>query len=391
MKITKVEPIILQTKKTTPERHIGTTNLPDEGLLDDLVVRVETDSGIEGIGECDGHPIAVSALIRKGSFVQWTGFEEVLLGEDPLNVEYLWEKMYLASEINGRRGLGIWAMSGIDIALWDIVGKYYNQPVYKLLGGAGGKDAVVPYASHNHFATTKEELTDDFVAENLKSVKDAGFRAIKFHCYRRGLRDGSMLNMIRVAREVLGEKTAIMFDAYMGFETTEAIRFAKELEKYNVYFLEAALQPDNFDGYAKLSGSTSVKIAAGEEHTTRFMLTELMDKGKVDIVQADATEAGGITECRRIANLAHDRGKLYLPHCWKTNVSFAANLSLVASSVNSPFMEYPLMPGRIRRELTNEAFTMDSDGTIKLPERPGLGVTLNQKALDEFRYDVPRF
>ncbi len=386
MKITKVEPIVLQVPKVTPERISNLVQIPDEGLLDNLVVRVETDEGITGIGECDGHPLAVSSLIRKGSFVQWTGYEEVLIGEDPLEIDRLWERMYETSEISGRRGLGIWALSGIDVALWDIVGKHHGLPVHKLLGGPQ-KEAVTLYASVNEFATTKEKLTDNLVAETCKRlVKKPGYRAVKFHTYRRGLRDGSMLNMMRVARDELGDRVDLMIDAYMGFETDEAIEFAKNLERYNVYFLEAALKPDNLDGYAKLTQSTDINIAAGEEHTTRFMLTELMDRGMVDIVQADATEAGGITECRRVATLANQRGKLYLPHSWKTNVSFAANLSLVAASTNSPYMEHAIMRGRLRNELTNERFEMDSNGQIQPNNRPGLGVTLNQSIVDEYTY-----
>lgn len=352
------------------------------------MVRVETDEGLYGIGECDGHPLVISSLIRKGSFLPWTGYEEVLLGENPLNIEHLWEKMYRTSEISGRRGIGIWALSGVDVALWDIIGKHYGEPVYKLLGGSGGKDSVTPYASINYFATTKERLTDDLVAEKCKAlVADQRFGAVKFHTYGRGLRDGSMLNLMRVAREVLGERAVLMIDAYMGLETEEAIAFAHALEPYNVYLIEAALQPDNLEGYAKLSRSTTINIAAGEEQTTRFMLTELMDKGNIDIVQADATDAGGITDCRKIANLAQDRGKLFMPHSWKTNISFAANLSLVAASVNSPYMEYAIMPGRLRNDLTHERFNLDSSGRISLPEKPGLGITLNEKVVQECRYD----
>jgi L-rhamnonate dehydratase len=388
VKITKVEPIILQVPKRNPERMSNLVQIPDEGLLDNVVVRVETDEGISGIGECDGHPLAVSALIRKGSFLQWTGYEEVLLGEDPLKIERLWEKMYTTSEISGRRGLGIWALSGIDVALWDIAGKYHKQPVHKLLGGGEPKQKVTPYASINEFAVTKKELTDDLVAETCRRlVKEPGYKAVKFHTYRRGLRDGSMLNMIRVARQELGDRVDLMIDAYMGFETDEAIDFAKNLERYNVYFLEAALKPDNIDGYAKLSRSTEINIAAGEEHTTRFMLTDLMDRGGIDIVQADATEAGGITECRRIAALAAERGKLYLPHSWKTNISFAANLSLVAASANSPYMEHAIMPGRLRNELTKESFKMDGDGRMQVPDTPGLGISLNEDIVEQYRFN----
>jgi L-rhamnonate dehydratase len=376
MKITKVEPIVLQVRKTRPPG--------DEGLMDDLVVRVETDEGIEGIGECDGHPLAIASLIRNGTFFHWGGFEDQLVGENPLNIEYLWEKMYRASEPSGRRGLSIWAMSGIDVALWDIAGKYYKKPVHRLLGSSG-KESVTPYASIYTMGTTKEQVIETC----RELVKRAGYRAVKFHTDPGTLGDGTQVTLVKTAREELGDEIALMLDASMAFDTEEAIRFARSVEPYNIYFLEAALQPDNFDGYAKLSYMTSIRIAAGEEHTTRFMLTELMDRGKVDIVQADATEAGGITEVRRIAGLARDRARLYIPHCWKTGISFAANLNVVAATTNSPYAEFPIIPGPLRNELTNETFTIDSEGRMKLPDRPGLGVTLNERTIEKYRYDGP--
>jgi L-alanine-DL-glutamate epimerase-like enolase superfamily enzyme len=377
MKITKVEPIVLQVRKPGSDG--------DESLKDDLVVRIETDEGIEGIGECDGHPLAISNIIRAGTFSHWGCFENLLLGENPLNIEYLWQKMYDSFVNASRRGLTIWAMSGIDVALWDIAGKYYKQPVYRLLGGSGGKDAVTPYASINSMGRNKDEVIDTC----RETVRKPGYRGVKFHTDPVALHDGTQAKLVKIAREELGDEIALMLDLYMAFDTTEAIEFAKSVEPYDIYFLEAALLPDNFDGYAKLSCSTTIRIAAGEENTTRFMLTELMDRGKVDIVQADATEAGGITEVKRIARMALDRGRLYVPHCWKTNISFAANMNVVAATINSPFVEFPIMPGPIRNELTNESFKIGSDGRMKLPDRPGLGVTLNRKIVEKYRYDGP--
>jgi L-alanine-DL-glutamate epimerase-like enolase superfamily enzyme len=377
MKITKVEPIILQVRKTRTQGY--------DDLTDDLVVRIETDEGIEGIGECDGHPLAISAIIREGTFFHWGGLERQLIGENPLNIEYLWDKMYRATESSGRRGLSIWALSSIDVALWDIAGKYYKQPVYRLLGPGTGKDSVTPYASIYSIGTNKDQVIETC----RESVKKPGYRAAKFHTDPVAVRDGTMAKLIKTAREELGDEIDLMFDASMTFDTGEAIKFARSIEPYGIYFLEAALQPDNFDGYAKLSSMTTIKIAAGEEQTTRFMLTELMDRGKVDIVQADATEAGGITEVKRIARLAQDRGRLYIPHVWKTGISFAANLNVVSATPNAPFVEFPIIPGVLRNELTNETFKVGSDGRMKLPERPGIGVTLNEGVVEKYRYKGP--
>ena len=375
MKITKVEPIVLRV----PGAKSSDT---DVGLIDDLVVRVETDEGIHGIGECDGHPMVISSIIRGSTFPHWGDFEQLLIGENPLNIGYLWEKMYNSFANSGRRGLSIWALSGIDVALWDIAGKYHKQPVYQLLGGSGGKDAVTPYASLNSLGAN----TDEVIQTCRESIKKPGYRAAKVHTDPKALRDGRMAQFVKTAREELGDEIPLMLDLYMALDANEAIRFAKSVEPYNIGFIEAALQPDNLDGYAKLSYSTTIDIAAGEEQTTRFMLTELMDRGKVDIVQADATEAGGITEVKRVAGLAHDRGRKYIPHCWKTSISFAANMNVVASTINAPYVEFPIIPGVLRNRLTNESFKIDSSGRIKLPERPGLGVTLNEDVVQEYRY-----
>ncbi|MDA4123067.1 MAG: mandelate racemase/muconate lactonizing enzyme family protein [Thaumarchaeota archaeon] len=375
MKITEVEPIILQIGGA---RNSDT----DMGLIDALVVKVHTDEGIYGVGECDGHPLVISSIIRGSAFPHWGDFEQLLIGENPLNITYLWEKMYNSFANSGRRGLSIWAMSGIDVALWDIAGKYYKRPVYQLLGGAGGKDAVTPYASLNSLGSTPDEV----VRTCRESIKKPGYRAAKVHTDPKTLRDGTMAKLVKLAREELGEEIPLMLDLYMALDTDEAIRFARSVEPYNIGFIEAALKPDNLDGYAKLSYSTTIDIAAGEEHTTRFMHTELMDKGKVDIVQADATEAGGITEVKRIAALAHDRGKKYIPHCWKTNISFAANMNVVASTINAPYVEFPIIPGILRNQLTNETFQIDSSGRMKFPENPGLGVTLNEDVVEKYRY-----
>ncbi len=376
MKITKVEPIVLRL----PSRELREFK---DGNEEALLVRIETDEGIDGIGEIDAPPVAASYLIRAPPAVTWwRGFEELLLGENPLEVGYLWEKMYRESGMYGRRGLITNIISGLDIALWDIAGKHYDQPVYRLLGG-GGKGTATPYLSINPFASTEDEVRQ----KCRKLVKNSNYRAVKFHNHPIGVDDKRALNFVRVAREELGDDIEIMLDAANHyFEAKQAIRFAKSIEPFNIYFLEAPLLPDNLDGYAKLSGSTSIRIAAGEEQTTRFMYADLMDRGKVDVVQPDATWTGGLTECRRVGQMAYDRGILCVPHCYKSNIGLAANLHLSASLQNSPFVESPISTLPLRRDLTNEKLLPAEEGTIRLSDRPGLGVSLNKKIVERYRY-----
>jgi len=373
MKITRVDPIVLRLPNV---RDIT------DGTQDDLIVRIETDEGITGIGEVDAPPTVVKALIQAPISHSWAkGLEQLLIGENPLNIEYLWEKLYQGSILYGRRGLAINTISGIDIALWDLAGKYYKQPVYRLLGGA--KNRVTPYSSIYPFAETEQEVVD----KCKRLVKQQRFRAAKFQCEPIGSDDRKALRFIEVARSELGDRIDIMLDACMCYDTKGAVRFAKSIQPYDIYFLEAALHPDNLEGYARLASSTSIRIAAGEEQTTRFMFLDLMDRGRVDVIQPDVMRAGGLTEAKRIAQLAYDRGVLCIPHCYKTNVGLAATLHFAAAIPNAPYAEFPQSDSPLRKSLTKESFTVQQDGTIELRDTPGLGVSLNDETVQRYLYE----
>jgi L-alanine-DL-glutamate epimerase-like enolase superfamily enzyme len=375
MKITNIEPIVLR---------LPVVKDITDGTQDDLILKIDTDEGITGIGEVDAPPTVVKALMKAPLSHSWArGLEQLLIGEDPLNIGYLWQKLYEGSILYGRRGLVINALSGIDIALWDIAGKFYGVPIYRLLGGSS-TGSVTPYSSIYPFARTEEEV----VTKCKKLVTRPGFRAVKFQCEPIGVDDKKALKFVKRAREELGDAVEIMLDACMCYDTKGAIRFARSLEVYDIYFLEAALHPDNLTGYAKLSAATSVRIAAGEEQTSRLMYIDLMDKGKVDVIQPDVTRTGGLTESKRIAELAQDRGVLCIPHCYKTNIGLSATLHLSAAMSNSPFAEYPQSTSPLRHDLTNEQFELDGHGKIRLSNRPGLGISLNQKTVEKYRYEA---
>jgi L-rhamnonate dehydratase len=384
LKITKVEATILRLPPSERTEVLV-------GHEDDLIVRIETDEGIEGIGEIDGPPLMLYPVIKSVHGGTWNaGLEEALIGEDPLDIERLWEKLYAVSGFGGRRGLATYAMSGLDIALWDIAGKYYGQPIYKLLTqGRPPSGVVTPYASLWPMAGSEEEL----VQRLRRDVKKPGYKGAKFwianYINPNEPSYEKAQNYVKAAREELGDDTAIMVDASNRMETKGAMRFARSIEPYNVFFFEAALQPDNYDGYAKLASSTSINIAAGEEQTTRYMFIDLMDKGKVDIVQPDAVLCGGITECKRVADLARDRGILCIPHASNSDVSLIANMHVAAAIRNAPFSEKFVARSALTKDLVNEKFELDSKGDITLPDKPGLGLTLNEKIVEKYRYDGP--
>lgn len=391
MKITKVEVLVLRMPDEEINRmaqvpsnleRTGDYMFYRDGNEEAVLVRIETDEGIDGVGEIDTAGSLVQTLVRAPPQATWfRAWEEVLVGENPLEVGYLWEKMYRESGLYGRRGLITMVISGLDCALWDIAGKYYKQPVYRLLGG-GGPGVATPYMSFNRFGKSEEEIID-----KCGRIKRSNFRAAKFHNHPIGIDDKTALKFVELARNTVGDGVDIMLDAANHYQDAkEAIKFARAIEPLDIYFLEAPLSADNLDGYARLSQATTVKIAAGEEQTTRFMYADLMEKGKVDIVQPDTTWAGGITEVMRIGRIAHDKGVLCIPHCYKSFVGLASNLHVSASLPNSPYCECPTSSLPLARELTNEKLEPDSNGKIKLSDRPGLGVTLNERIVEKYLY-----
>jgi L-rhamnonate dehydratase len=391
VKITKVEPIVLRLPAGEANRmgHVpanlertGDYMYYRDGNEEAALVRIETDVGIDGIGEVNTLGTLVEAIVHSPpQATWWRAWEEVLLGENPLEIGYLWEKMYREGGLYGRRGLITTIISGLDCALWDIAGKYYKQPVYRLLGG-GGPGRANPYMSFNRFGQSEEEIV-----ERCERVKRSNFKAAKFHNHPIGIDDRKALKFVELARHELGENLQMMLDAAEHYhDAKEAIKFVRAIEPFDIYFFEAALDADNLDGYSRLSAATKIKIAAGEEQTTRYMYAEMLGRGGIDILQPDTTWSGGITECMRIGRMALDKGALCVPHCYKSYVGLASNLHVSVSLPNSPYCECPTSPLPLAVDLTNEKLVPESDGKIPLSERPGLGVTLNEDMVERYRF-----
>lgn len=362
---------------------------------DDIVVLVHTDEGITGIGEVDTNPWVVQAMIHaRGTHVLGLGLEEMLIGEDPLHPEALWEKMYTGSFMTGRRGLGICAMGAIDMALWDIRGKALNQPCWQFLGGAR-KRHIQPYASLLPTGNTLKEYRESLVAK-AKQAKRAGFRAGKMEVCVKGpyahnrLQEGddAVVEIVAACREAVGPDFVMMVDVcYCWSNAKEALRVIRQLDPYDIFFLETPLQLDDLEGYAFLHDHSPIRIAAGELENTRFEFIDLMDRGKVDVAQPDVGRVGGLTEARRVCDLAADRGRLIVPHCWKTGIGIAASAHLCAATAHCPYIEFlpaALSESALRRELVDDELQM-VDGVIPLPQKPGLGIQLNADALKKFR------
>jgi len=389
MKITKVETHVLLVPDYDSEAC--------SSAQDDIVVLVHTDEGLIGIGETDTNPWVAQAMIHaRGTHRLGLGLEEMLLGENPLNVEAIWEKLYTGSIMTGRRGLGICAIGAIDMALWDLRGKILGLPCWQMMGGAR-KTHVTAYASLLPVGDTPELFLSSLTAK-IKEAKHLGFRAAKIEAGVKGpyshmgvqAKDELVVELTAACRKAVGPDFTLMVDViYSWSNAKEALRTINKLEPYDVFFVETPLHVDDHDGYAFLHDHSPIRIAAGELQNTRFEFLELLDRAKIDVVQPDVGRVGGLTEARRVCDMASDRGRLVVPHCWKTGIGIAASAHLCFANAHCPFIEFlpaSLSESGLRRELVKEDLEM-IDGLISLPHKPGLGIELNEEALHRFRAD----
>jgi L-rhamnonate dehydratase len=375
MKITDVEAILL--------RQPSVNDAIADGSQDDLVIRVSTDEGIVGIGEVDSAPEAVQALIsRRGSHANAASFHDLLVGEDPRDVERLWKKMYRGLIYIGRRGIALHAMSGIDIALWDIKGKERGVPVSELIGGRR-RERVRAYASMLMPDTAAE------VRECVSSAREQGFTAIKLGWGPLGRDPAHDVRLAEAAREAAGEAD-ILIDAGLGYvdDAEVAIRVARELERLGVFWLEEPFEPDEYEAYAELADAVEIRVAAGEQDTTRWGFRELIERGHVDVVQPDVTRCGGITEMLRIAELAREKGVETVPHAWKSGIVKAASLQVNAVLPEAPFQEYCIADTPLNTRLTRERFPIDAEGFVAVPTGPGLGIELDDEIVERYRFEL---
>lgn len=370
LKITGVEAIYLRLPQVKPQCDSG---------QDALLVRVTTDAGIVGYGEVDSNPLAAKGAIEGPfSHTAATGLAQVLIGEDPFRTEYLWHRMYRANIYGGRRGVGLHAMSGVDLALWDIKGKALGLPVWRLLGG-GFTQTLRPYASSLFGATPQE------TGERARRFVDQGFTAVKFGWDPMGQDAQTDVALVREARRGLGDAPDLMIDAGLCYDAKTAIQRARAFEQYNPFWFEEPLLPDDYLGYAKLSAASPLRIAAGEEESERKSFLQLMDVGKIDVVQVDLTRCGGFTEAMKIASLAADRGLPVVNHGFTTYLNVAAALHFLASIPNTlGLLEFVVEEGTTLRHQISEPIEA-IDGRVAVPDAPGLGIALNEEGIRKFR------
>lgn len=387
MRITEIECHVL----LVPDVDTGATS----SAQDEIVVFIHTDEGITGIGETDVNPwIARACIEAPSTHTMGLGLKDMLLGEDPTDTERLWEKLYTGSCMNGRRGALICAMGALDMALWDIKGKAAGKPCWQLLGDKA-KDAIVPYASLQPSGRTFEEYRDSLVEWVLKA-RDFGFGAAKLEVtlsgpYRHsGLDepDEKVTEVVAACRAAVGSEFVLHVDVQYAWPDAEtALRTLRDWKDLDIYFIETPIQIDDLEGYARLHHEAPMAVAAGEWQTTRFEFRDLMDVGLIDIAQPDVGRVGGLTEARRVCDMAAERGRRIIPHCWKTGIGIAASAHLAAVTPHCPYFEFlpaHLCDSLLRKELVADELEI-RDGKIALPDRPGLGIEVDRNALRRFK------
>src|SRR5437899_1300689 len=369
MKITRVEAIHLR---------LPDVNERCDGSQETLVVKVHTDAGIVGVGEADSSSHAAKAIIEAPlSHKICRGLAECVVGQDPFEIDRLVHRMYEGSIFFGRQGAVIQAMSGVEIALWDVVGKATGRPVYQLLGG-GFRKTFRAYASI---------LFGDTPAETERIGRELvgqGFRAVKFGWGPMGLSEASDLAHVRAARQGIGDDAELMVDAGLCWDTATALRRARQFEAFNLTWLEEPLHPDNLHGYARLSAQSPIRIAAGEEICDIKEFQQMMDVGGIDVVQVDVTRVGGLARAKRIGWDSYEKHRLCVNHSYKTGVNTASSLHFLTALPNSHYFEYCVEQGALRQSLTKQRFPI-VDGEIAVPEEPGLGVELDEKVVEKYR------
>ena len=346
------------------------------GTQDTVIIRIRTDEGLEGIGEADASPEVVKSIIDAPySHTIACGLREILIGEDPLETDRIWSKMYRRTMYYGRRGVVITAMAAVDLALWDLKGKALNQPIWRLLGGRH-HDRIPAYASILFGRDGSE------TCEIAQRWREAGYRAIKFGWEPMGESEALDIELVRGGRQGIGGENTLLIDAGCVWDARTALRRAEAFNEFGIGWLEEPLEQDDIDGYVWLRDRSPVLIAAGEGECGRAAFRPWIDRHALDVYQVDLAR-NGFTEAAYIRQRVEEIGARVCNHCYKTPISVAACLHWISTSKSAFIFEDCVEDSPLRHELTHEQLQA-VDGRIAVPDGPGLGITLNEPFVERF-------
>ena len=376
MKIRKVEAIILESPLDYGV-HRGEASGPRFRSL----LRVSTDAGIDGWAEIETQPHVLQAVINApgdGSGM-FEGLGRLLVGADPFEIERLWHRLYTGTIYYGRRGVVLQAISGVDLACYDIMGKALGKPVHALLGGAR-RDRVTAYAS-TLFRESSGEMT-----EAARKYAGLGFKAVKFGWGPFGRDPDRDIALVSAAREELGKDRILLIDAGWTLPRTpqETIELCRRMEPFDPFWIEEPCHPDEYDAYRAVAEASPLRIAAGEQEGTAWGFDLLIRLGKVDVAQPDLSRCGGFTVARKVIEQAGAAGIDVCPHAWQSDLLTAASLHLNAILPVALFQEFNVCDDPISRTLTRTPLAL-VDGSLAVPQGPGLGVEIDMDTVNRYR------
>lgn len=343
-----------------------------------LIVEIVTEDGLTGFGECYG-PARLNAAVVEA-------YKPLLVGEDALARERIWQNCYNLLRDHGQRGVAVQALSGVDIALWDLAGKHHGVPVHRLLGGPIRED-VQAYATGLYRRDAGDPV--DYLVEEARGYVEAGMRAMKLKV---GLGVAEDEKIARALRAAIGPEIALMIDANHAYDTVSAIALGRRLADLDIGWFEEPVPPEDLDGYRELRAKQPIPVAGGECAFTRFGMRDLLAGRCVDVLQPDTCAAGGISECVKIAAMANAHGIRYVPHVWGTGIAVATALHVLAVlphnppclSPIEPLLEFDRTEHPIRDAIVTEPFRA-VNGRVAVPTGPGLGIEIDREALERFR------
>lgn len=353
------------------------------------LVEVQTDDGITGWGECFG-PGNV-ALANKG--IVEKVIQPMVLGEDPLDRDVIWHKVYNLLRDHGQKGMPMQALSGVDIALWDIAGKVAGLPLHKLIGGAH-RDRVRAYG---YGMMLKRESVADHVVrfrDEAAAILDMGFTATKMKV---GLGPRDDVRLCQAVAEAVGDRGLFMVDANHCYTTSDAFHVGRALEELGAYWFEEPVAPEDLDGYRELRAGLKVNISGGEAEFNRWGWRQILENRGLDIAQPEVCALGGVSEYLRVLALCHAHFTPVINHVWGSAIAVATNLHLLAAmpplpgGLNpwEPMLEFDTTENRFRDDLLTEPLNIQAqvaagDGTVAVPTGPGLGVTPDRDFLKHY-------
>jgi D-galactarolactone cycloisomerase len=341
-----------------------------DGRLTTLIL-IHTDNGQVGIGSVYSHPGLIYLIVRDQ-------LDPLLRGEDPTDVDRLWERMYGLTRWYGRKGVAMSAIGGVDTALWDLRGKALGKPVWKLLGG---KLAGCPaYASG---LLWKDDISD--LADEAVTYIDRGFRRVKMRLARSEEYD---MAAVQEVRKAIGPDNDVIIDASMRYHPDLARRMGKFFAQQGVFWYEEPFAPENIDAFVALRREVEIPLAAGENEFGLQGFRELIRAGAVDIVQPDASRCGGISEVWKVAKLAHEYTMRFATHSWSDAVAIIANAQVVSAMPNGISVEIDQMNNPFVNDLLDEPLSI-TEGLLKLSDAPGLGISLNTDGVERLRMTDP--